>query len=426
MKILRGTGFELVLYGLFFLAWMVPESVYLRAGVVIRPLDIAAALLVGIAMLSQLARGKVWFYGDRAFVILGVLILWGAVSIIWAEHRGAVLPQIVQWAELFLLFAFLTTFLRSEAHLHQFIMTFLVLASVMQIVQGFQSVPVIAQLVPYERERPDPFFSAMVIVYLTACWIEGRVFLSRFAMGALILLAGINLVYSLTRKGIIGCIASLALLLLLSSASPGRLFRRAVILGGIAAGLFFVVSVGTPELSNRLKTRFAALTMQNDTPGGGVEGRLTHVAISYNILKDHPWVGLGLGNHHLVYKEYFTRIFAKARPDSTPGVHNGFLLVLGELGSVGLVLMLFLFLRPLRMMNLYRSQGHRLSEPWILLGSASLLPLIVLKFGTAHAGIGRIFPLIFLLVLVNAYGRFLTSGSEEDDVAVSPLMGEKT
>ena len=33
--------------------------------------------------------------------------------------------------------------------------------------------------------------------------------------------------------------------------------------------------------------------------------------------------------------------------------------------------------------------------------------MIIIKFGTAHAGIGRVFPVIFLLVLTSAYERIL-------------------
>lgn len=418
MKIIRGTIYEMILYGLFLAAWTVPETYYMNVGVVVRPLDVAAALLVGIVLLSQLGRGKVWFFGDRSAALLAGLIVWGGVSILWAEHRGAVLPQVVQWFELFLIFAFLTTFLRAEDHLRQFVLVFLVFASAVQLIQGFQSVPVVAQLVSYERERPDPFFSGVLIVYLCAAWVEGERPFPRYAMAGLILLSSINMIYSLTRKGIIGCVASLALLLVLSSASPGRLLRRIAVLAGIGAGLLLVVHAGVPELSGDLERRFKVLALQDQNPGGGVEGRLTHVAISYNILKEHPWVGIGLGNHHLRYKEFFTQVFEGRGPQRTAGAHSGFLLVVSELGLIGIFVLFLLFVRPLKMMNLYRYYGHRLANSWILLGSVSLFPLIVLKFGTAHAGIGRMFPLIFLLVLTNAYQRLLNTPENSKTVSL--------
>ncbi|MFC1868215.1 O-antigen ligase family protein [Thermodesulfobacteriota bacterium] len=412
MKIVSGTKSALIIYGLFFLAWVLPESIYLKVGVVIRPIDIAAAILIAVSVFYHLSQGSAWFYRDRTVVIIGMLILWGASSFLWAEHKSAVLPEVIQWLEVLLLFVSLSFFLKTEDHLKQFIVMMLSFAVVVQLVQGIHSLPSLFHLEPYIRERPDPFFSVVLIVYLGAFLIEGQAIFRRSVTIGLISLSIVNLFFSLTRKGIVGCAVSLVIMVVLSSRSAGRLFRRTVLMLGTVAMVLFVMQVNTPKLWDQLSMRFKAITLQDEHPGSGIEGRLTHVAISANIFREHPWAGLGLGNHHIKFREFFIRVFEKKTAENIAGVHNGFLLVLSELGLVGIGILMLLFLRPIRLISLFRKRGHSAEYPGILLGSAALFPFVIIKFGTAHAGIGRIFPLIFLLVLTNAYERFLV-GSQE-------------
>jgi len=163
-----------------------------------------------------------------------------------------------------------------------------------------------------------------------------------------------------------------------------------------------------PELGNRLAVRFRALALQSEAVRmTGVEGRITHVVVSYNIFKVRPLTGLGLGNHTFEFRDYYTQLFEKMTAETSHGVHNGFLLILSELGLIGLAIMLWVFWRPIKLMRIYRTYRSHFKYPGILLGAASIFPAIMIKFGTAHSGLGRVFPVIFLLVLTNAYERMV-------------------
>lgn len=406
MKIVKGTYSALFLYALFFATWMIPEQVYLQIGVVIRPMDITAILLVLAGVAHRLSRGNAGVPRDRSLMIFGVLMLWGAASFVWAQHKGPVLSELIQWLEFVLIFIILLSLLKTEDHLRQFILTLLVLATLNQFLLGLDSLPVFLGMKSYVRERPDPFFSVVLLTFLCAFLAEKELVFNKPTMIVLMILSAGNLLFSLNRKDIIGFVLCLGLLLALS-ARKKRLFLRRAFLGVcVAAVLVLAVRISSPQVWNQLSARFGALTFQTD-PGGGLEGRITHIAISYNIFKHHPVVGLGLGNHHRQFKDYFVQVFPGKTRENIAGLHNGFLLILGELGLVGLGVFLVLLWRPVRLIVKYKDLHRGVKYPGILLGSISLLPVALLKFGTAHAGIGRIFPVIFLLVMVGAYERIL-------------------
>jgi hypothetical protein len=415
MKIVKNTYSELFLYSLFFLTWILPESIFLRAGAVIRPMDAAAILVLLAGIAHQLYRGKMMIPRDRSLAIMGVFLFWGALSFGWAEHRGAVILQSIQWLELALILILLGTFLRTEAHLRQFVLALLVFAAVVQFFLGVSSLPVILGLKSYVRERTDPFFSAVLLTYLCAFLAEREAPIRKPLMLVLIFISSCNILFSINRKDIIGAAMGLGLLLMLSSRKRMRNFLWAILAAGVALSLVFALKAVSPQLWQTLSVRFHPLTFQEEDLGSSVEGRITHIAITLNILKDHPIGGLGLGNQSRLYRDYFVQVFQGRTANNTPAVHNGFLLILDELGLVGIAIFIALLWRAAGLITLYRKMSHRAGYPGLLLGSACLLPLVLLKFATAHAGIGTFFPIFFLLALRSAYERILARSPVEAD-----------
>jgi O-antigen ligase len=405
MKIVQGTKIEIALFGILFASWIMPESIYVDIGIIVRPLDISLIIIGIVCILTQLKNGKIWLYKDKTSIIFAIFILWGASSFLWAEHKNFVLVETIQWLEIFVIFIFLSSLLKTEEHLKQFIFVFLGFAFLLQLIQGLYPMAVLFHIVPYSRERLDPLFAVMVIVFLYALIVERHYIIGRYWMLALIYLSTINLLVSLTRKGIIGCAVSIGLLIFLSSRSVKQLVQRLIVFLVMVTMLIGIISFSVPGLQRRVLARFLPFTGQTEKIGPGLEGRLTHFYISYNILKKRPLTGIGLGNHYVQFRDYFTQVFEKMTAEKIAGVHNGFLLTLSELGLIGLAILLGLFSRPLRLINLYRKYRNVVRYPGILLGAASIYPFVVIKFGTAHSGLGRVFPLVFILAITNAYER---------------------
>jgi O-antigen ligase len=87
----------------------------------------------------------------------------------------------------------------------------------------------------------------------------------------------------------------------------------------------------------------AQLTRVTSFDAGGGTGRPDLWAISIEMYRDHPWVGLGAGNFVDVEPRYATRDIDLRRVDlivDTPkGAHNSYLQTLTELGIVGFLLL---------------------------------------------------------------------------------------
>jgi putative inorganic carbon (HCO3(-)) transporter len=72
---------------------------------------------------------------------------------------------------------------------------------------------------------------------------------------------------------------------------------------------------------------------------GSAYGRIGLAQTALAIIKDHPWVGIGLNNYMLVSPQYYARALAPQIPFV---VHNAFLLIAAETGLVGLMAFLCL------------------------------------------------------------------------------------
>ncbi|MCR4437655.1 MAG: O-antigen ligase family protein [bacterium] len=80
---------------------------------------------------------------------------------------------------------------------------------------------------------------------------------------------------------------------------------------------------------------------------GATMSRLTTAKVSLRVIRDHPFLGVGMNNYKEVLDTYFdpSDPFTRVAP-----VHNLYLLYAGELGLVGLALFVWLMLSVLRLM----------------------------------------------------------------------------
>jgi O-antigen ligase len=109
-----------------------------------------------------------------------------------------------------------------------------------------------------------------------------------------------------------------------------KLTVRQLVLGG-SAGI--VAMAGLVLLRDPIVRRLEASTSASFT------FRSNLIVISQNMIKQHPWLGIGLNNFTLVMNEYDTIGFTDWRV--TP-VHNLFFLTAAETGIVGLIAFLWL------------------------------------------------------------------------------------
>lgn len=160
-------------------------------------------------------------------------------------------------------------------------------------------------------------FGIMALVFFLT--IRERLYQRLALLAFLISIVGILLTQS--RGGLIAFVMAFALLCLLGIPRGWVPKRLPVIAASVA--LFATVAMG-PIL-------FARFTSDD---GGSAESRLPLAQIAWDMVEDHPVLGVGANNFAFMMPEYITPEFAAAWLYT---VHNKYLLVWSETGTIGLV-----------------------------------------------------------------------------------------
>lgn len=143
---------------------------------------------------------------------------------------------------------------------------------------------------------------------------------------ALVLLMAVNIFATNARLGVLGLILGVSGVLLLSDIRHKflKLFASAAVLACLFAALaMFPEKVSTDRYTG-------------DSGGKTVQYRVGWIKMSWEMVKKHPFLGIGLGNYFPEYNEY-----RRAAPDLVPQArlknHNGFMQVWAEMGTLGLL-----------------------------------------------------------------------------------------
>jgi O-antigen ligase len=172
-----------------------------------------------------------------------------------------------------------------------------------------------------------------------------RQLLLRFALFTSIAILALALFWTQSRGGLVAMAATLVLGPALAGTARPRVIAFALSLGALAVTYFTLFA---PP---------AQLTRVTSFDDGGGTGRPDLWAISIEMYRDHPYVGLGAGNFVDIEPRYATRDIDLRRVDlivDTPkGAHNTYLHTLTELGIVGMALLALVLLSCL--VTLFRS-----------------------------------------------------------------------
>ena len=170
------------------------------------------------------------------------------------------------------------------------------------------------------------------VVIAAGLLVVTRALLGRFLLCASIALIVLALFWTQSRGGLVAMAVTALIAPFLAGSARPRLIALIASIGALAVTYFALLA--PPEQLNRI-TSFDA---------GGGTGRPDLWAISIEMTKDHPVVGVGAGNFVDVEPRYATRDIDLRRVDlivDTPkGAHNTYLHTLTELGVIGLLLLL--------------------------------------------------------------------------------------
>ena len=187
-------------------------------------------------------------------------------------------------------------------------------------------------------------YMAYIIAFYTSCYVMGY---HKKSSLILILLSFFVLIFTFSRTALLATLITVITIVVIHITRNERIFTiktiftliLPLILGSLA--LIFLTPIKNSFIGSNMDEMFLA--------------RLLHFYCGYETFIDHPWIGVGL-NAHLEYIRHtisFGSVFgnlnnyfwqAEEFMFSHP-IHNIFLIILTEMGIVGLLPVMFFFLR---------------------------------------------------------------------------------
>jgi O-antigen ligase len=309
----------------------------------------AAGLLIAFAWFGTLrnrAREHQVAIPRKLLLVVALLLVWLAMSMIWAEKPASSFTALQPWAACALMFVVLMTLDLTRAQIRMLVLAFIigVTFSVLLGLIGGVKVPTDTSALRDDgRLRgglDDPNYLAAGIVpsiALAAGLFSGvRSALGRFGLAASCIVLVIGLGATESRGGLIA--AFVAILTAVVIAKRGRALVMAFIVIIIGVGCVWFAS--DPAAYKRV----------THTADKG-NGRSSLWIVGGRIWKDHPIVGVGLDNYRVYAPRYvdgpglltFVNFIAE-RPHV---VHNVYLQTMVEVGLVGLGLFLTILITSL-------------------------------------------------------------------------------
>lgn len=267
----------------------------------------------------------------RGYALLAGLLVWVALTALWAVDPGSAVADLWHWALLALLFLIIATSLTRPRALKLTCGAFVggaVVSVAYGVVTGASAATGAARL---EGGAGDPNFLAasLVSAVILAAALAAA---SRSAIRrVLLMLAAGWLAYGLvateSRGGLVAALVALPVAVIV--------FRRQrlEVLGAslIAVGVTTAAFVATPTAWERIVT----------TDSGGT-GRTELWRVAWRVFEDHPIGGAGLTNFPIVSPRYVREVGplqnVRLIADTPHVVHNTYLEMLAETGIVGLAL----------------------------------------------------------------------------------------
>lgn len=263
---------------------------------------------------------------------LFALVAWGAGSAVWAADPGTAIASAVRLALVVVLFFIVYSAVRTPRDLNVVVWSFLLgafLTSIAALVTGKQVEGRLTAGVLDPNFLAAALASSIVMASFMLTTTRGP---TRLLLLGFILTDGVALVLTQSRGGLIAAAVALAV----SCVVAGPVRTQAVVIAVmvVSTGLAYYTVLAPASLRQRVA----------DVSAEGSASRTDTWQIALQMSRDHPLLGVGLGNFRVVESRYIPGNLNILRaPEVLKNrlvTHNTYLEVLSELGSVGLILLL--------------------------------------------------------------------------------------
>jgi putative inorganic carbon (HCO3(-)) transporter len=345
-------------------------------GAVLRPLDVGQmmlALALGAWLLRGLARREIHLPLVPLFWPLLIFVGWATASLLWAQSYEYAIPEVIKWIEVILIVLIVVD--ARDRHSLAWVIAGVLASGAFQAALGIwqfglrgvgpETFKISGHL--YRAygsfEQPNPYAGYIGLIWPVAAGLfVGQIsnikfqipnFKSNLRPAGLVralllatcaLLLVVALVFSWSRGAWLG---ALAVVVVMAAALPQRIWLG---VGGVAlavVALFSANAVGA--LPNAVRSRLTDFTQQTqvfDVRGVGINDanyavleRLAHWQAAGEMIRYHPWTGVGFSNYESAYSQYALMNW----PIPLGHAHNYYLNVGAELGIPGLLAYLWLW-----------------------------------------------------------------------------------
>ena len=314
-----------------------------ETGVTVVKLAGAVLALVWIVRMLRRRSGLPFFPQLHPLAAFAIVALgtWSLASILWAEVASAAQASSIRLIQGAVLLFIVFAALRERRHVLWVLWAY-VAGAVLSALVGLGGATAAEEIGPGSETirlaggigDPNELAAILVpaVVIAAGLLVVTRTLLGRFLLCAAIALIVLALFWTQSRGGLVAMAVTALIAPALAGSARPRLIALIASIGALAVTYFALLA--PPEQLSRI-TSFDA---------GGGTGRPDLWAISIEMTKDHPVVGVGAGNFVDVEPRYATRDIDLRRVDlivDTPkGAHNTYLHTLTELGTIGLLLLL--------------------------------------------------------------------------------------
>ena len=332
-----------------------------------------AKFFVGLLVIAILIRWAI--LGERPMgwqvpaIVLGLYGLIGFLSLMYARNSESVINTLSNYVKDALITVVIVVLLRKAPTFRHVIWTLLVAGIFLGSLSVFQYLTgtfdnnyggfaraelkgIAGEQDGYRLTGPigDANFFAQIMIVLIPIALERMIHerkpILKLLAGLAALISILTVIFTFSRGGFLAAAVALLIFFLVYPPRPQYL----VILIGIGIAVFSFVPSSYFDriltLQGLLPDQFGRIDIRTDN---SIQGRASQNLTAWNILRQHPIVGIGLDNFEVRYPE-FSKEIGLAPSASNKSLHNLYLEVATESGIVGLsifLLMIWLAFRSL-------------------------------------------------------------------------------
>jgi O-antigen ligase len=405
----------------------------------IRLTDIIVIFLLGLVLIESFQEKRVGFVRFFPHISVPTLafIVFCALSMMTATNLLSSFIEIIDYVKIFIFFFVLANSIRASRDL-KIVLAGFFLGVIVQVVFvtlqyykgstlglaaiGLGENPEILEFQMKSENVPRPGgtvglcnsvarYFGLIVPIAFSLMLVSRSRSTRWLAGSVVLMTTIGLIYTLTRSAWLASLIAFALMF------PFFMIRRLVTMRMMVQMVFLaaVFSILLAVYGHILYGRIVS------DDYGSARSRLTTAKVAFRVIKDHPFIGVGINNYGNVLERYWDSEDTFTR---RAAVHNTFLQYVAEIGILGFTAYLWLLVAAyLRIRQAISSRSDFLAAVAVgILGSYFFFIISALPAIANKNNITVVLSFWGLLAVAEAINRM---SAEHQEAAFELLSGRK-